>query len=160
MVQCRVCGPLARLALSLGLYDRCFCRGGIWSGAYAAGLTASRGNNPSLRPSVPRRRFPLVCPPCIRHVVKWASSALWAVVPIRLLHRRPYHRCLRSRSRACRSNRRQWLLSGWWVGDEFLRHPHPNPAGHSSVRTLLTRRETLMSSVCRRRASAERYPRK
>ena len=53
---------------------------------------------------------------------------------------------------------RQWLLSGWWVGGEFLRHPYPNPAEHSSARTLLTGRETLMSSVCHRRASAERYP--
>ena len=80
-------------ALSLGLYDRCFCRGGIWSGAYAAALTASRGDSPSLRPSVPRCRFLLVCPPCIRHVMKWASGALWAVVPVRLLHRHPYPRC-------------------------------------------------------------------
>ena len=75
--------------VTLGLYDRCFCQGGIWSGAYATVLTASRGDKPSLRPSVPRRRFLLVCSPCIRHVVKWASSALWAVVPLRFLHRRP-----------------------------------------------------------------------
>ena len=147
-------------ALTLGLYDRCFCRDGIWSGAYTAILTASRGNNPSLHPSVPRRRFLWVCPPCIHHMMKWASSALWAVVPVHLLHRRPYRRCLRSRSRACRSNRRQWLLSGWWVGGEFLRHPHPNPAKYSSAWTLLTGRETLMSSVCHRRASAKRYPRR
>ena len=58
--------------------------------AYATALTASRGDNPSLRPSVPRHRFLLVCPPYIRYVMKWASSALWAVVPVRLLHRRPY----------------------------------------------------------------------
>src|SRR4051812_33993061 len=53
-----------------------------------AALTTSRGNDLSLRPSVPRRRFLWVCPPCIHHMMKWASSALWAVAPVRLLHRR------------------------------------------------------------------------
>ena len=81
----------------------------------------------------------------IYHMMRWLSSALWAVVLVRLLHHRPYRQRLRSRSRACRSNCRQWLLSGWWVGIEFLHRPHPSPARHSSARILLTRRETLMS---------------
>src|SRR4051812_37467435 len=74
----------------------------------------------------------------IYHMMRWQSSALWAVVPVRLLHRRPCRRCLRSQSRACRLSRRQWLLSGWWVGSEFLRRPHPILAGHSSAKVLLT----------------------
>ena len=102
----------------------------------------------------------LGCPPCIYHMMRWRSSALWAVVPVRLLHHRPYRRCLRSQSRACRLNRRRWLLSGWWVGSEFLRHPHPSLAGHSSAKVLLTRRETLMNLAHHRKASAERYPRR
>ena len=145
-------------ALTLGLYDCCFCRGVIWSGTYAAALTTSRGDKPSLRPSVPRRRRLLVCPPCIRHVMKWASSALWAVVPVRLLHRRPYRRCLRSRNQACRLSRRQWLLSGWWVGNEFLRRPLPTRVRHSSAMSLVTGREISANLVRRPRASAERYP--
>ena len=68
--------------------------------------------------------------------MRWPSSALWAVVPARLLHHRPYRRCLWSRNQACRLNRRQWLQSGWWVGVEFLRRPHPNPVGHSPARSL------------------------
>ena len=140
------------------LSDRCFCRGRIWSGAYAAALTASRGDNPLLRPSIPRHRFILVCPPCIRHVMKWEPNALWAVVPVRLLHRRPYRQCLQSRSRVCRLGRRQWLPSGWWVGNEFLRRPLPTRAEHSSAKGLLTRRETVMSLARRLVASAKRYP--
>ena len=142
-------------APTLGLFDRYFWRGGTWGGACAAALTASRGNKPSVRPFVPRRRL-LVCPPCIRHMMKWTSSALWAVVHLCLPHRCPYRRCLQSRSRACRLSHRQWLLSGWWVGVEF-RRLHPNPVGYSPARALLTKRETLVNSECRQRASAERY---
>ena len=44
---------------------RCFCRGGIWSGAYAVALVASRGSYPLLHPSVPRHCFLWVYPPYI-----------------------------------------------------------------------------------------------
>ena len=101
------------------LLYRCFCRGGIWSGAYAAALTASRGDNPSMRPSVPRRRFLLVCPPCIRHVMKWASRSLWAVVPVCLLHRRPYRRCLQ-KSKSSMSVKSSTVATKWVVGGQRI----------------------------------------
>ena len=84
------------------------------------------------------------CPPCIYHMMRWLSSALWTVVPVLLMPRRPYRRCLRSRNQACRLSRRQWLLNGWWVGNKF-RRPLPTQAGHSSAKGLLTRRETSMN---------------
>ena len=149
---------LAHLGPSLGPCGRCcfrslrvyrpllhscryFCNCWTLSGVYAVAFVASRGNYPLLHPSVPRHCFLLVYPPCIYRVINWLSSALWAVVPVRLLHHRPYRRCLRSRKRACRLNRRQWLLSGWWVGSEFLRRLLPTQAGHSSAQSLLTERE-------------------
>ena len=72
---------------------------------------------------------------------RWLSSALWAVVPVLLRHRRPYRRCLQSRNQACRLSRRQWILSGWWVGNEFLRRLLPTRAKHSSAKSLLTKRD-------------------
>mgnify|MGYP005835672249 CR=1 FL=1 len=60
-------------------------------------------------------------------------------------------------SQACRLSHRQWLLSGWWVGNEFLRRPLPTRARHSSAKRLLTRREILVNLARRPRVSAERY---
>ena len=135
-----------------------FCFGGTKSGAADVGAWVASWR---CHPPLSRRHCLLcVCPQCIYLMMRWLSSALWAVVPLCLLHHRPYRRCLQSRSRACRLSHRQWLLSGWWVGGAFLRHPHPNPVRRSLARILLTRRETLMSSVCRQRASAEKYPRR
>ena len=51
-----------------------------------------------------------------------------------------------------------YVRQDWDADGEFLRPPHPDPAGCSSARTLLTGRETLMSSVCLRRVSAKKYP--
>ena len=113
------------------------------------------GNYPSPRPVVPRHHFLLVYPPCIHRELRWLSSALWALVLGRLRHRCPYRRCLRSRSLAYRLSHRQWLRSGWWVGFEFLHCSHPNLPGRSPARSLLIKRETLVNSGCRQRASAE-----